>query len=363
MKILFIGGTGTLSKDTVMLAAKNSDEVFLFNRGNSNSRITLKNVNYIKGDIYDFENSKKSLDSYNFDVVVDYLVFNIESLKQRIKLFQNKTKQYIYISSATIFPSSDKVIVETNKRGNDEWIYSKRKLECELYLEDNKENLGFNYTIVRPYLTYDNRRIPFPIISKISCWNLLDRIERQLPIIMCGDGEQKITVTSTKDFAEAMYSLFLNKLSYNNDFNLVGDTVITWNDIIKILEDCMGRKVKTVYVDSEKIVNNIASQREEILFDKGKTHIFDNSKIKQVVPSFGADRDVNEEIKNTVQYLMDTKEMHKYDKKWNIAENIICNKYGIYEKCNVSVKDRVINWYYDSIFMYNMRKIWHRLFS
>ena len=97
MKILFIGGTGTLSKDTVMLAAKNSDEVFLFNRGNSNSRITLKNVNYIKGDIYDFENSKKSLDSYNFDVVVDYLVFNIESLKQRIKLFQNKTKQYIYI--------------------------------------------------------------------------------------------------------------------------------------------------------------------------------------------------------------------------------------------------------------------------
>ena len=69
------------------------------------------------------------------------------------------------------------------------------------------------------------------------------------------------------------------------------------------------------------------------------------------------------EIKNTVQYLMDTKEMHKYDKKWNIAENIICNKYGIYEKCNVSVKDRVINWYYDSIFMYNMRKIWHRLFS
>ena len=146
----------------------------------------------------------------------------------------------------------------------------KRKLECELYLEDNKENLGFNYTIVRPYLTYDNRRIPFPIISKISCWNLLDRIERQLPIIMCGDGEQKITVTSTKDFAEAMYSLFLNKLSYNNDFNLVGDTVITWNDIIKILEDCMGRKVKTVYVDSEKSLIILHLKEKKYCLTKGK---------------------------------------------------------------------------------------------
>lgn len=360
MKILFIGGTGTLSKDTVNLAAKNNNEVYLFNRGNNNI-FNTQNIKYIKGDIYNIEHSKELLKNYDFDVVIDYLVFTLDALKDRISLFKDKTKQYIYISTATVFPPSEDVITEESKKGNNNWIYSKRKLECEKYLENNKDNLGFYYTIIRPYLTYDNRRIPFPLISKVSCWNLLYRIQNNLPIIMCGNGEQKITITNTKDFANALYRLLLNEKSFNNDFNLVGNTVITWNNVINIIEDCLECKAKVIYLDTDKVVRNFSSQREEILYDKSQSHIFNNSKIRNIIPNFSENSNVYEDVKETISYLLESKNMQIFDERWNIAENIISNKYGKYDKCVISIKDRFINWYYDSSCMYNIRKFWHKL--
>lgn len=362
MKILFIGGTGTLSKDTVVLAEKNNNEIYLFNRGNNNN-FNSEKIKYIKGDIYNIKDTKNLIKDYDFDVVIDYLVFSLDVLKDRINLFQNKTKQYIYISTATVFPPSENTITEESKKGNDGWIYSKRKLECEKYLENNKDNLGFFYTIVRPYLTYDNRRIPFPLISKVSCWNLLYRIQNDLPIIMCGNGQQKITITNTKDFAYALYSLLLNEKSYNDDFNLVGNTVVTWNDIINNIEDCLGKKAKVIYVDSEKVVRKISSQREEILFDKSQDHVFDNSKIKNIVPNFSVNNNIHEDIKSTISNLLENNSLHIFDGRWNIAENILSNKYGKYDKCVVSKKDIFINWFYDSSCMYNIRKIWHSCFK
>ena len=359
MKVLLIGGTGTLSRDTTNLLIKRNHEVYLFNRGNNNASVDGENLNFISGDIYDVEETKKTLKNYYFDVVIDYLVFNLETLKNRVDIFSNITKQYIYISSATVFAPSENCISENSIKGNDDWIYSKRKCECEQYLIDHKNEFGFVYTIVRPYLTYDNRRIPYPNISKVSCWNLLYRIEKSIPIIMCGDGNQKVTVTNTKDFAEGIVGLIQNPKAVNEDFNIVGDTVTTWNDIIRTIEKRLGKKANIIYVTQEESVKYLSSMREEVLFDKGYSHVFNNEKIKAAVPSFTTNYTIEKGLLETIDNLMKNEKYHRFDYRWNIAMNIMCNKYG---SCNLRVtfKDKFVNFYYDSKVMYTLRKMWHK---
>lgn len=326
MKILLIGGTGTLSSDTTLLCIEKGYEVYLLNRGKNN--FFLENtVQYLIADVNDIENAKSAIGDLMFDVVIDYLTYNVETLKKRIALLGSITKQYIFISSATVFKPGKIVISEKSKIGNDEWIYSKNKLLCEQYLHENRENLLFAYTIVRPYVTYDKRRIPFPIVSKKSCWNLLYRIECGMPILMCGDGNQEVTLTSTKDFAVGIVGLMNKETAYYQDFNIVGDYHYTWNDIIADVEKYTGKTANVVHIPMEKIKKLIPSISSEILYDKGFSHIFDNTKIKNAVPEFTT-TSIHDGLLATLDYLSENQSAQLIDPRWNAMENIVCKTLG-----------------------------------
>lgn len=352
MKILLIGGTGTLSTDTTQLCIEKGYEVYLFNRGNRKNKFTDKTKIFI-GDINDLQKAKELLSGVQFDVVIDYLTFNVDTLKKRIELFKNKTLQYIFISTATVFPCVNYKISEDSPIGNDGWIYSKNKLLCEKYLRENKE-LGFHYTIVRPYLTYGDTRIPFPIISKKDNYNLLYRIENELPILMCGDGNQKITVTHTRDFAVGICGLFLNSGAFETDVNIVGDTVVTWNEIVHIIEQKLGKEARVVNVETKKLAHNLTSFREELLYDKAYSHVFDNKKIKELVPEFQTTIDIYDGMQLTIDTL--NKGSHNIDLLWNATEDLLTNKFGKY-KNKVSFENRIKIFRYESKLTYLIRKV------
>ena len=271
------------------------------------------------------ESASEILAPYKFDVIIDYLVYKLETLVNHLTILKGKMKQYVFISSATVYPKQNNIIDDTCTIGNDGWTYAREKRLCEEYLKRNASQFPFYYTIVRPYITYDDTRIPFPIISKISCWNLIYRLEDRKPIIIPGDGEQIETVTSSIDFANGIYGLLLNSDAVNEDFNLVGDDTTTWNHIIDILESILNVKAEIVYIDVDSLAHKMPSMASELLYDKGYSHIFNNSKIKRVVPDFMTTIRIDEGLNRVVDYYNNHESMRIFDDKWNATEDVLCS--------------------------------------
>ncbi len=165
MNILMVGGTGTISYDATCFFLQQGHTVYLLNRGNRNS-ITHQNIKYIIGDANDYTSMQQALSDYIFDVIIDFIIFTPAQMTARMRIYEGKCKQFIFISSATAYKLTDGIYYESSDLGNDKWKYSRDKRECEEYLSDNIKKHSYQYTIIRPYITYDNRRIPFPVITK-----------------------------------------------------------------------------------------------------------------------------------------------------------------------------------------------------
>lgn len=164
---------------------------------------------------------------------------------------------------------------------------------------------------------------------------------------MCDDGKQQVTLTHTRDFAVGITGLFLNPKSYGEDFNIVGDRVYTWNDVICIIEEHTGKKAKIVNVKTETIAEEISSLREELLFDKGRSHRFDNKKLKDAVPEFITNIDLDTGLGETVEFLMSDEKSHVYDTVFHATENVLCKKYGADVK--VTLKQHMSHFYNENI--------------
>lgn len=302
-------------------------DVYLLNRGHKNTH-EGSNVHYLIGDINNCNSAIKALGDECFDVIVDYLVYTVETLKNHLDIVKNRCRQYILISSATVYPVQEECVSEKDKIGNDGWAYAKNKRICEEYLRANAGGELFRYTIVRPYVTYDRKRIPFPVISKNSCWNLLYRISNDYPILMPGNGNQRVTLTSTTDFAVGIVGLFMNQEAYGEDFNIVGDCVGTWNDVVRVIEKKLNKKANIVYVKAEELADKIPTLAGEILYDKANSHLFNNEKIKKTVSEFKTSLDIETGIGQVVDYLMNNKEYQVVDEYWNALEDVLGSKYG-----------------------------------
>lgn len=326
MKILMIGGTGTISYDATKYFLAQNHDVYLLNRGNRNN-LSDERLNYIIGNANDAKSLESALDGKEFDVILDFILYNVNQMKERLAIYNNKCKQFIFISSATAYKPTDEIITEKTELGNDNWEYSRTKKECEIYLRENSSKYSFYYTIVRPYITYDNRRIPLPVITKIRYYSLINRIESDKPIIMCGDGNNKLTLTHTRDFAVALEGLLLNEKAFNEDFHITGDCVVTWNDILAIIEKILNKKAIVINIPVEKLAVYFPSERDELLYDKSLNHVFDNKKICSAVPQFKTTYTVESGLRDTINNLKNSEDLSKIDSVWDYSVNTIIEKY------------------------------------
>ncbi len=132
MKVLIIGGTGTISSAIVKRLVNLKHDVWIINRGNRNDLLP-KNTNNIIADINDEETIKHRIEGLTFDAVCEFIGFTKEQVERDYRLFNGITKQYIYISSASAYhkPVSDYRITEGTTLSNPHWQYSRDKIECE----------------------------------------------------------------------------------------------------------------------------------------------------------------------------------------------------------------------------------------
>lgn len=330
MKVLLIGGTGVLSTDIRELSIKKNYEVYILNRGrNKNDNISEK-VHFIKGDIRQVEKLKDYFKDKYFDVVVDFLSYCERDIKDTLEIFNNKCNQYIFISSATAYRKTEKgeKITEDYELSNPNWKYAEGKKECEDYLKINYEKNGQKYTVVRPYVTYSDTRIPFAIIPHDKQWTLANRILNNKPIVLWDNGVATCTLTSTKDFAVGIVGLFGNEKAYNEAFHITTDYTLTWYEALQYIGKALGKEVIVANIPSKYIISVMPDLKGVLLGDKGLDREFDNTKIKSAVPEFNAQIKFEDGIKSTIEFYKNNKFMQGIDYGWDARIDNLIHKYS-----------------------------------
>ena len=306
MKALFIGGTGTISMAITRKLAEQGHELYLINRGNRNEELPER-VKVITADINDEADVAEKIKDLSFDVVCDFIGFVKPQLERDYRLFNGKTRQFMYISSASAYqkPLSDYRINEGTPLSNPYWEYSRNKIECEEYLMKMYRENGFPITIIRPSHTYDERSVPLGVHGNKGSWQVVKRIMEGKPVIIPGDGTSLWTITSNEDFAKAYIGLIGNPHAIGEAYQITSDESVTWTQIHKIVADVLGVEFKPYFVASEFLA--AVSDYDftgSLIGDKSNTVVFDNTKIKNAVPGFVATISAREGLTKTVEYIM-----------------------------------------------------------
>lgn len=319
MKVLLIGGTGTISMAITKMLAKTNWEVYLLNRGSRMEEIP-PNIHVLKADIADEECVAKLLQNETYDCVCEFIGFCKEQVERDIRLFAGKTKQYLYISSASAYhkPCKNYVITEGTTLANPYWEYSQNKIACEERLLKEYRDNGFPVTIVRPSHTYDERSVPLGVHGEKGSWQVIKRMLEGKPVIIHGDGTSLWTMTHNTDFAKGFIGLMGNVHAIGEIFHITSDESLTWNQIYECIANALGVSLKPYHVASEFLA--IPGKNDylgSLVGDKGNSVVFDNSKLKSVVPNFRATVPFAEGIKDTISHILQHPELQTEDPEFD----------------------------------------------
>ena len=340
-KALFIGGTGTISTAiTAKLAAEGEWELTLLNRGTRSAEVpwelTLlnrgtrsaevpENVHILKADVNDEEAVEKLLEGTQWDCVCDFIGFVPAQVERDWRLFRGRTKQYMYISSASAYqkPPTSPFITEGTPLVNPYWEYSRNKIACEDFLMGKFREEGYPVTIIRPSHTYDNRSVPLGVHGDNGSWQVLKRMLEGKPVIIHGDGTSQWTVTHNSDFAKGFVGLMGNPHAIGDVFHITSDETLTWNQIYQTVADALGVPLKAVHVSVPLKAVHVSSEfldavapydfRGGLTGDKANTVLFDNRKLKRAVPGFQATVRFEQGVRRTIDYILAHPECQQAD--------------------------------------------------
>lgn len=308
MKVLVFGGTGRLSKDVVKVLVDNGVQIFCLTRGSGQREMFVnKKAVMLYADIRDSEQCKKILRGQYFDAVIDFISYTPQNIENKLEILGFNFSQYIFVSSATVYHPADFTHCEkTAEISNMNWDYSANKVRSETYLGTLKERFKNNnayYTIVRPYVTYGNTRIPYPLVPlDITCeYSLVRKIFRGEEIVVI-NLDNKVTITHAYDFAQGILGLLKNKYSVFEDFHVTCDETYRWEDVIDICGKILKTDIKKVHYDLQEILCYLPEYTDLMLCDKANNWIFDNSKIKQAVPEFKCKIDIEKGLLDMLEF-------------------------------------------------------------
>ena len=281
--LLFIGGTGKISSACVARAVAVGHQVTVLNRGEVTVRSLPEGVERLRGDIRRPETVRAALGSRSFDAVCEFVAFTPEHIATDLELFSGHTAQYVFISSASAYqtPPARLPVTESTPLRNPYWQYSRDKIACEDLLVAAYRDHGFPATIVRPSHTYDRT-----MMLTTGGWTDIARLRAGKPAIVHGDGTSQWTVTHHRDFAVGFVGLLGRPETVGDSFHITGDQAPTWNQIYTWMAEAAGAVPALVHVPSTLIGAVRPELGPGLLGDKAHSRVFDNSKVKALVPEF-----------------------------------------------------------------------------
>lgn len=284
MKVLFIGGTGVISSACSALAAAQGVELYLLNRGRG-VREMPASAHLLQADARDPQAVTQAIQGHTFDAIVNWVAYTPDHIEADIALFRGRTRQYIFISSASAYqtPPQSLPITESTPLSNPFWAYSRAKIACEERLVQAYRQEQFPATIVRPSHTYDRTLLPMH-----GGYTVVDRMRRSQKVIVHGDGTSLWTLTHHADFARAFIPLLGHPQAIGDVFHITSDEALTWNQIFQMVAAAAGVTPHLVHIPSAFIAAFDPDWGSSLLGDKAHSMIFDNSKIRRIAPDFRA---------------------------------------------------------------------------
>ena len=306
-KILFLGGTGLISNACTRYAAENGLDLTVLNRGISQQqRYPLpQGVRSVQVNLGDEASMVEVLRNEHFDVVVDWIAFTETDIDRAKRLFAGKVGQYVFISSASAYqkPPKHYIVTEETPLENPFNEYSRNKIACENVLKRAWQNEQFPVTIVRPSSTYGQGQVPVLLNSWTKPYTIIDRIRDGREVIIPGDGTSLWVPTWNEDFATGFMPLLGDTRTIGQAYNITSDEVLAWDQVYDYLAAAAGKDIKAVHIASDFITKICPEEEGALAGDRSHSLVFDNSKVKSIVPSFECKVDWAEGMRRCVAWF------------------------------------------------------------
>jgi nucleoside-diphosphate-sugar epimerase len=324
MKVLFIGGSGLISSACTELAMRRGVDLTILNRSVSFKHTVPAGVKLLKADFHmDPTQLANVLIDQSFDVVVDWIAYAPADIDRDLSLFNNKTGQFIFISSASAYqkPPTHYLITENTPLDNPYWQYSRDKIACEEILMQAYSKFGFPVTIIRPSLTYGLSQLPLCVNSWEHPYTLINRMRNGKKVIVPGDGTSLWVCTWNADFAVGLLGLFGKSTAIGEAFHITSDEVLSWNQLYNQTFTALGIPPNLIHIPADLLVAWDSTLTGSLIGDKINSVVFDNSKIKRFVPEFDCKVSWFEGVKRTIAWFdADPARQtldHNADQKWD----------------------------------------------
>lgn len=307
MNILVLGGTGAMGTPLVQMLKEDGHEVYVTTRRNISAE---NNLHYLQGNAKD-DIFLANLLEKKYDVIVDFMVYGSEELKKRLPVLLSNTAQYIFFSSSRVYAPSENPLKETSPRlldvctdqiylDTDEYALAKAREED--LLRKSKEK---NWTIIRPYITYNDYRLQLGVYEKE---NWLYRALQGRTIVLPKDiADRKTSLTYGSDVAVAITNLIGNEKAYGQAFHVVNPESLTWWEILVIyldtIEKKMGKRPKVEIIDNSLGLQKVWNPWQ-IKYDRMYDRIFDSSKIQKVCGPYNY-KDTKSGLKECLENFLD----------------------------------------------------------
>lgn len=326
MRVLFIGGTGLISSACSPAVLAAGHELWLLNRGHS-PLPPPDGAHVLVADARDEQAVTEAVGGQDWDAVVQWLAYTPDHVRQDLRVFSGRVGQYVFISSASAYqkPPAHWLITESTPLENPFWDYSRDKIACEQLLRQQSE---VAWTVVRPSLTYGPSQIPVVVGSWDKPFTIIDRMRRGAPVIVPGDGTSLWTITHNTDFARGFVGLLGNPGALSEAFHITSDEALTWNQIYQSVADSAGAQCQFVHVPSDGLIAADEGALGNLWGDKAHSTLFDNSKIRSLVPSFRAEVTFAEGIRDSVTWFDADPTRQAVDQAANELWDRICEIYS-----------------------------------
>lgn len=326
MKLLILGGTGTISQEIVRQALIAKHQVTIFNRGSKKSPYADQ-ITTLCGDRSDDAAFQAQMATVDVDVVIDMICFQASDARQLLQAFKGRVKQIIVTSSIAAYdrPYKSHPIQESQEtlRTDPTFAYGFQKAEMERYLHSEMDD-STAITILRPSLTFGDGSANFGILRQNR--NVVRRIAQGKPVVTVGEGVIPWSFTFAPDLAQAYMLACGNEQTYNDCFHVTNTELVLWEDLYKAIGKALDKDVDFCPIPSSLLRAFYPSVCSHLNFEKVHFSYFSNEKFLKAAPTYKPCITVDEGVKNLLAWWEETQ--FPYDDDKEALEDRICQLYS-----------------------------------